>query len=266
MSNGIRTLVASLTASATLVLFVSSATGQEIRNYGDQGSDSGGSGGGGQSAQTVYPGQPTPQANQRSGNQQRQDQRDRQNQEGKEGDVTVQSYEIQLHEDSGTDGDRRKSSEKLDRSPNQMYRGIIPGEREAVDHLAEEREQGESPTEPNRLTWIGFQPNDDNTRVFVQMSRQADYSVSRRDDGKRIVVTLENAKVTTGNFRRRIDTRYFDRAVQRIETKVVGDRTIELHISLGTSKPPSVEAKDDYLYVDFAYDNPESDESSESGE
>lgn len=266
MSHGTRSLFASLTALATLALFASPADGQEIRNYGNQGSDSGG-GGGGQNTQTVYPGQPTPQSNQGSSDRQSNEQQSRQqSKQGEKGDEAMKSYEIRLHEDSESPRGQNRRSQKIDQPANKMYKGIIPGEREEVDHLKQDREEGKSPTKPNRLTWIGFQPKEDKTRVFIQMARQADYSVSREDDGKRIVLTLENAKVTAGNFRRHIDTRYFGRTVQRIDTKVVGDRTIELHISLAAPKSPSVEAKEDYLYVDFAYDNPEKDESDESGE
>ena len=267
MSYGFRLLVATLTASTTLVMFVGSAAGQEIRTYGDQGSDSGGSGGGGNQTRTVYPGQPQPQT-QQSGNQQTNQQRQKQQKKNQEeGDQSMESYEIRIHEDSksGSGGDSRKSA-KMNRPDNQMYKGIIPGDRDEVDHLKEEQESGRSRSAANRLTWIGFQPKDDKTRVFIQMSRSPDYSVSRRDDGKRVVITLDNAKVSAGNFRRDIDTSYFERALTGIKTKVVGQSTIELHIDLREAKSPTVEAKDDYLYVDFDYDNPRKNESNESGE
>lgn len=263
MSNGSHPLVASLTALATLALFASSATGQEIRNYGNQGSNSGGGGGGGgQNSQTVYPGQPQPQANQQGESNQR---RNQQQKKGEEGDESMESYQIRIHKDSESGGDKQKA-DTADRPEEQMYKGIIPGKRENVDHLKEEREAGKSPSGPNRLTWIGFQPKDDKTRIFVQMARQPDYSVSREEDGKHVVISLQNAKITAGNFRRQIDTRYFDRAVQRIDTKAVGDNTVELHISLATAKSPSVEVKEDYLYVDFGHETSKEDESDDSGE
>ncbi len=271
MANSSRYLIAALTALATVCLMASTASSQDVRRYGEQGGGSdgggGGGGGGGGQRQMTYPGQPMPQDDQQSGNQQQSSDQQRGEEDGEEEEGETGSYAIQIHEpgerfdedgDGGEEEDERPDI--FDRPANKIYKGIIPGDRDQVEHL----ESGSDQTgrEGNRLTWIGFQPKDAKSRVFVQFSQRPDYSVSRNDEGRQIVVTLERTRVTAGNFRRDIDTRFFDRAIRRIRTETVGNGTVELRIDLEEAKSPSVSTDGNYLYVDFDYQKPDDDDDS----
>ena len=268
MNKRTRFSVALLTALAT-VLWAGNLSAQEVHRYGDDSGESGGGGGGGggQESRMVYPGQPMPQSNQ--GGSQQAAQKRGNKKGGEEGSAA--SYEIRMHdpkekskseESSGNSGGQKSASPS-----SNVYKGVVPGKRDEVDHLKEAQKSGSSPSSTNTLTWLGFQPNDDKTRIFIQTARSADYSVSRVDGGEKIVVTLSNTEVAAENFRRFVDTSYFDRAVQRIEAKTTGRETVEVHITLNQAKSPSVEADKSYLYVDFPHESDTSDDdaSNESG-
>lgn len=270
MSIPTRYVVASLTAISSLVLFTSPVFAQEIRRYGDQGggsSSSGGGGGGGGNTRMTYPGAPRPQSQGNQGNQQNARQQQNQQKEGEEEEIS-ESYAIKIHEPGERFDQQQEGSEQqnqpdmFDQPADKIYRGVIPGARDQVDHLEQKASQT-SGSGTNRLTWIGFQPKDDKSRVFLQFSQSPEYSVSRRDDGKTIALKLDRTRVAAGNFRRHIDTRFFERSIRRIDTEVTGNDTVELLIRLDESKSPSVETDGNYLYVDFSYENPKADESGE---
>jgi hypothetical protein len=274
MSMSTRYAVASLTAISSLVLFTSPVFAQEIRRYGDQGggssSSSSGGGGGGGSGRMTYPGAPRPQSQGNQGNQgnQQNNARQQKKQQEGEGEEISESYAIKIHEPGNrfdqqqNDQEGEEQPDMFDQPADKIYRGVIPGARDQVDHLEQEA-SGASGSSLNRLTWIGFQPKDDKSRIFLQFARSPEYSVSRRDDGKTIAVKLDRTQVAAGNFRRQIDTRFFERAIRRIDTEVTGSETVELLIRLEEQKSPSIETDGNYLYVDFSYEKPKSNESGE---
>ena len=272
MSNGHRYVFASL-AALVVLFFATAAFGQEVHRYGTQSSGSsdggGNSGGGGQNQRMVYPGQPMPQQNQGSGNS-----ANRSNEQSKEegGAEEMTSYQIRMHDPNQALGNtgQNQRGDQGSANPNggsgEIYKGVVPGERDEVDHLKEERESGSSPPAPNKLTWLGFQPKKDKTRIFIQAARTPSYTVSRDDEGKTVVVTLDNTEVSARNFQRYIDASYFDRAVKRIETEPTSGNAVDIRIELDESMSPSVESEKDYLYVDFPHESSSSNESSESTE
>lgn len=92
------------------------------------------------------------------------------------------------------------------------YRGLNPGE-----------SASRKPRRPGRVTWVGFQPKDDGTAtLFLQMSSELPYS-QRVENGK-LVVKLEGARFANANARRRLDTRFFESAVQQVTSKAVSKR------------------------------------------
>ena len=232
------------------------AVAQNIRKYGDDSSSSSGSGGGGgQAGQTVYPGQPVPQSSDSGGNNQSSGE-EKSSESEKEG--TTGSYEIRMHGASDQQGRQQtqqqtSGSQGGNRADEPTYQGIVPGERDEVEHLRDEQESGASASKPNKLTWLGFQPKDDKTRVFIQTARASEYNVSREDDGRRVIVTLENTGISTRNFRRSIDTSFFDRNISRIDARPSRRSKVEVTIELESPASPSVEANENYLYVDFPY-------------
>jgi len=51
---------------------------------------------------------------------------------------------------------------------HQIYTGIIPAIRDSLPHITPGQTRGAQAQRPNEVTWIGFQPLNDRTRVFVQ--------------------------------------------------------------------------------------------------
>lgn len=253
------------TVGIAIVLAGVSVEAQEIRRYGDQGggsSDSGGGGGGGSNEQSrpYYPGQPMPQSNQ-GGDQTTTRTRQRQQPKGEKQkeEGPRESYSIRIHDPDDFPEEQRETTDApLNKPPEKMYQGVIPGERDSVEHLEEERQSAESPSTPNRVTWIGFQPKDDKTRVFVQTARDPDYSTSRSEQGTTLEVRLRNTQISTRNFRRRIDASEFGRVVERIEA-VEEEEAAVIHIRLRSSASPSIEASKTYLYIDFPHQSADKD-------
>jgi len=246
------------TAGLAVVLAAASVEAQEVRRYGDEGgssSDSSGGGGGGGSEQSrpYYPGQPMPESNQ-GGDQTTTRTRRQKQSEGKEEteDAPRESYSIRIHEPDDVPKAERKTTEApLNKPPEKMYQGVVPGERDTVKHLEEERRSAESPSKPNKITWIGFQPTDDKTRVFVQTAREPDYT-RERSDRRTIEIRLRNTEISTQNFRRHIDTSEFGRVVERIEAVDEEDEAV-VRIDLRSSTAPSFEISKTYLYIDFPH-------------
>ena len=244
------------------------AHAQKIRTYGDSqssGQDSGGQSGGSQAGSqggaAWYPGMPAPDqgGGQQGGQQAKGDQQGQQKQGEGEGEETIgPSHKISVY--GGGGGDPRDSSAPrttLDMAIDKMYRGIIPGKRDQVDHLREKDEQDSATLGPNRLTWIGFQPEDDKTRIFVQTSRRADYNMERKPAKKTLVLRIEDTKITARNFSRFIDTSYFDRNIQKITTKKAEDGAVEIHIEVSEMESPMIQQDGGYLYADFPYESKE---------
>ena len=132
-----------------------------------------------------------------------------------------------------------------------VYRGVIPGDRDSLPHISRTQQHGQSGV-ANTLSWIGFQPLDGVTRVFLQTGRPAQYQVSEGPDGLSLTIRLRDTRIELSNFRRRIDARYFDRAVSEIEAFRRGDGVTEVVIQLAHAATFTVEGAGDYLYVDFA--------------
>lgn len=92
------------------------------------------------------------------------------------------------------------------------YRGLNPGE-----------SASRKPRRPNRLTWVGFQPKDDGTStLFLQLSSEVPFT-QQVQNGK-LVIKLDGARYGNPNTRRRLDTRFFEGALQQVTSKGVSKR------------------------------------------
>ncbi len=230
---------------------------QEIRQYGNQGGDSGGGGESSGDAEggTYYPGQPQPETEQTSS----EGRESASGEESNEGDSeSAGSYRIRLHgeddsEDDEQNDDNTSAEAPVDKPPSELYGGVIPGARDEVEHLKDD-ESSES-SKPNRLTWLGFKPERDRTRIFLQTSRTPEYDVTEEDDGT-IVVALEDTNIAARNFSRTIDASYFNRNVRTIRARPRGER-VRIEIDMQESESPSISTEGQYLYLDFARDSEE---------
>lgn len=120
------------------------------------------------------------------------------------------------------------------------YAGVTPGHRDEVDHIARRA---------NELTWLGFQPLADRTRVFIQTGTEARHAVI--DEGDTLRIVLHGTRVSDRNLRRSVDTRYFDRSVRSVTARAQGPQTTEIVIVRGTQARFTVERSGNYIYVDF---------------
>jgi hypothetical protein len=138
------------------------------------------------------------------------------------------------------------------------YRGLNPGE-----------SASRKPKRPNRLTWVGFQPKDDGTStLFLQLSSEVPFAQEVKN-GK-LVIKLEGARYGNPNTRRRLDTRFFEGALQQVTSKPVSrrrarrdqpERTAGIELTISFKNPADArEASADmrqeedgfhYLYLQF---------------
>ena len=122
-----------------------------------------------------------------------------------------------------------------------IYQGVIPG-----------RSPGATGTgKTNALNWIGFQPLDLVTRVFVRTDHEAPFEVIAAPDGLSVTVRLKVPAIAHRNLNRTIDTSAFGREVAAIDTKRGPGGTTDVVISLLSPAQFVTEAREGYLYVDF---------------
>ncbi|MFW5966348.1 MAG: AMIN domain-containing protein [Persicimonas sp.] len=259
-------------ASLAIVVLVGIALGtnapaQEIRSYGDDGDssqsgdDSGGSGerGGG-----WVPGQPEPEQSEGESEEQQTQQKEEEADgegEGKDEDAPTPSHRVSMYGGSGggAQGDSELPS-TLDMTIDQLYRGVIPGSRDEVAHLKSAHDDGG----PNKLTWLGFRPTDDETRIFFQTAREAQYDLDEDRDEARIELTLDDTQIASRNFQRFIDTSYFERNVERVEAREGNDGEVVITIELDSFEAPQIETEGNYVYLKFPYEGGSNDGSKDS--
>lgn len=79
------------------------------------------------------------------------------------------------------------------------------------------------PRRPNVLSWIGFQPQDGGqARLFIQLSSEVSYTQAVKDGT--LYLMLEGVSYRNANARRRLDTRFFDTALQQVTSRRVSKR------------------------------------------
>jgi hypothetical protein len=92
------------------------------------------------------------------------------------------------------------------------YGGVTPGE-----------STSRKPRRPNRVTWVGFQVKDDGTStLFVQLTSEVPFT--QEVAGGKLIVRLEGARYSNRNARRRLDTRFFETALQQVTSRAVSKR------------------------------------------
>ncbi len=226
----------------TLTLSAFDAEAQRVRTFGDDGD-------GGQSSQVVVPGAPAPE-------QEPQEpqiiQQEPAPEESDEGDAPPTSHSIRMHSPT-SQGAQSAAPELLSAEHTELYRGIIPGKRNEVEHLSEIKKRGSADRSPNPITWVGFQPEDDRTRVFFQAPRPVQYQVQGAPRDGELVVIFENAEIPKANFSRFIDTSFFNRAVTRIETTETRDGNVKVTLKMRRNLEPEISTDGEYLFFDFPH-------------
>lgn len=212
----------------------------------------------------ALPGAPAPEQQQSEEPAPRQQQADDE-QEGQQQGVHG-SYQINIHgADPGGQADRPGRADTqtlLSDDDTEVYQGVIPGERDEVGHIPSDIDEGE----PNRLTWVGFRPEDDKTRVFFQAPSPVEYQVREQFDDNELIVVFDHAEIGDRNFSRFIDASHFDRAVERIEARETDDGDVEVTLTMNEDVEPATQIDGEYLYLDFPYEQETVDEAQADAE
>ncbi|MFT5993762.1 MAG: hypothetical protein ACI82G_002767 [Bradymonadia bacterium] len=133
---------------------------------------------------------------------------------------------------------------------SQIYQGITPDHRDTLPHISPYQRLGSDATRANQLSWIGFQPLEEYTRVFVQTGRPSVYRLSSSPDEMTYVIELRDTGFGLTNFARNIDASHFGRAVNTIDAARTGDGNTEVTITLSRSADVELVADGEYLYFD----------------
>ena len=225
-----RKLTVLLAVLAVVVMNTSDAEAQRIRTFGDAGD-------GATSGTAVSTSTPASSASPAAA---------ASNGEGAE--VPVGSYRIGIYGQSDrTSRENRARLAAMD--PTELYRGVIPGKRDEVDHIS----AAAGGERYNPLTWVGFQAESERTRVFFQAPRALQYRIGEDRETGDLLVTFSNARITERNFSRFIDASFFNRSVQRIEAREVRRGTVEVRITRRDGATPNVTVDGQYLYLDFPH-------------
>jgi hypothetical protein len=172
--------------------------------------------------------------------------RTRLDEEGREVPV-FQSSRISGVEHADTSGDRFHWFYVAE----EVYNGIIPRIRDTLPHLSRYRERGAVTTQRNEITWIGFQPFGEFTRVFIQLARFPSYRVEEHEEGAVLAIVFDNTRISLSNFTRFIDTSHFGRSVQRIDAERLDGGRTRVLIWRDEQVTYTVSPEGDYLFIDF---------------
>lgn len=133
--------------------------------------------------------------------------------------------------------------EEVNDKPLPPYRGVRPGTRDRAapyDDLLGKKH--------TYVTWIGYEPAVD--RVFVQLSRPVEYTISKGEKGE-LVVDLHGARIGASNDKRPLDLAHFDTVVSRVWAKGIRGGDVRLFIELKEHTSYRLERKGRYIYVYF---------------
>ncbi len=134
---------------------------------------------------------------------------------------------------------------------SEIYRGVIPGHNDTLPHIERHQRAAHRQGASNSITWLGFQPLPELTRVFIQTGRSAQYQVIPAADGMTITVRLTGTGISLANFGRDIDASFFGRAVTHIDARRGPKGATDVVISLSKAAVFTSSVSGDYLYIDF---------------
>lgn len=135
-----------------------------------------------------------------------------------------------------------------------IYRGIIPSTHDTLPHIERYRRSAAQPRRANSLTWLGFQPFEEYTRVFIQTGRASSPTVTRSPDGLTLTVRLPNTQLSLHNFTRSLETAWFGTPVHRVTTERVRGGATDVVIELNSDVEYQMQTFSggaEYIFLDF---------------
>jgi hypothetical protein len=106
---------------------------------------------------------------------------------------------------------------------------------------------------PQTLSWVGFQNNDESSRIYVQLEKAACGYVYRADDNH-LVIDLPQVTVPNASLKREILTGAFPTPVVQIKTDELQGRGTRVVIALRDKRPYLSAHLGRYLFVDVQRD------------
>ena len=128
----------------------------------------------------------------------------------------------------------RNTQDPIVFSPNPVgfYSGVSIQGNQLPRHPADKVGAG-----PATMTWTGFERTATGSRVFFQLSNEADYTINQKNGV--ITVRMRRTKVNVRNNLRRLDLSYFKTPVQMVKVRRKGKDAVAT-ITLKTDATPEV--------------------------
>jgi colicin import membrane protein len=98
------------------------------------------------------------------------------------------------------------------------------------------------------MTLVGFQQQSGASRVFIRTNEPVRYTAS--EDGRSVVVELENTRIDLSNNTRPLDTSFFSSPVTRVEADSSG-RAVRVTINLREQVPFQARQEGNVISLDF---------------
>ena len=124
------------------------------------------------------------------------------------------------------------------------YHGIVPSIRDSLNPNGKSKKRGKKA----RITWVGFQPKEFYSRIFIQVDRVTRFAL-HKPDPMHIAVTFPAAKIPRKNNRRPIRTSQFASKVAGIEAFQRGKNVVVV-ISLRKPAGYLYKRKGKYVFID----------------
>ena len=129
------------------------------------------------------------------------------------------------------------------------YKGVVPGVRD-VPEVPSKKKQAAQASQP-LVEWVGFQPFSTYSRVFIQVTNDFQFSVTK-PRSRTIRVEIPGAKLSSYNDQHYLDTRAFPSAVKRvmIEGKEGDNPSVVVWIQLKKPVGYLYRREGNYIFVD----------------
>jgi len=132
------------------------------------------------------------------------------------------------------------------------YKGVVPGVRDESVVPAKKHDPEVPPAERPVLSWIGFQPFATYSRVFLQLTGDFKFTVTKPKP-ERIEVRIPGTDISTPNDVRHLDTRQFPTTVKNIVISRIGEEGADAVVSIYLKKPVGYlyRQEGEYIFVDI---------------
>ncbi|HOI11846.1 MAG TPA: hypothetical protein PK313_15305 [Myxococcota bacterium] len=128
------------------------------------------------------------------------------------------------------------------------YKGVVPGIRDQSDVPAKKADPEAAPEARPVVEWVGFQPFSTYSRVFIQVTGNFAFSVTRPAQD-RIEVRIPSADVSTTNDLHELLTRNFPTAVDKVTVTTSADDGGTVVIGILLKAPVGYLYRQDGAYV-----------------